>query len=141
MNYIELKNQRREKYNNLFNKVGVFYAFSLDQFSEGKKKNPLIEEGEKYVDIGAGGYIRRGKIEELNRGLEEIDKWYKIASSELKKNNQKKEEMIIHELSNYEAWYTGDITDTFEALRNEGITKEEILKVYKKNYKLQTANL
>lgn len=141
MIYTELKAQRGAKYNELFTKCGVFYAFSLDQFAEGKKKNPLVEEGEKYISIGMGGYIRTSQIKALNEGMRAIDAWFSTENKAIKADQKKKEDMILYELNNYECFYTGDVTDAFETLKGEGITKAEILKVYKKNYQLQTANL
>jgi len=141
MEYTQLKEQRSAKYNELFTKCGVFYAFSLEQFAEGKKKNPLVEEGEKYTSIGMGGYIRTSQIKSLNEGMKAIDEWFSAENKAIKADQKKREDMIIYELNNYECFYTGDITDAFEALKGEGITKAEVLKVYKKNYKLQTASL
>ena len=38
--------------------------------------------------------------------------------------------IIKRELNNYEAYYTGDITDTVNSLAMYGITEEQIKKVY-----------
>jgi hypothetical protein len=42
------------------------------------------------------------------------------------------EPIIRYELGNYEAWYTGDITDAYEVLKTYGYTREQIMAVYRK---------
>ena len=116
----------------LFKTCSVFFAFSNQQFQE--NKTPL-QEGEKYVSIGAGGYCPKSKAKQLADGFEAIDKAYKDAI----KGNKQREANILYELQNHEAFYTNSIEDTLEAL-GEDYTKEEVQNVYRKEYKKQTAN-
>ena len=51
---------------------------------------------------------------------------------DLKENG--KEAVILRELENHECFYTGSIDDAIEKLEDYPITKEEIRKVYCKNY-------
>ena len=62
--------------------------------------------------------------------MEGINKWYKneIKGSKLREKN------IAYELGNFECYYTGDIQPAVDALGSE-YTREEIMVVYKKNYK------
>ena len=60
-------------------------------------------------------------------------KWYK---SETQKNKALKVELIRYELSNHEAYYTGSIEDTLNAL-GKGFTAKEVRAVYNKEYSLQ----
>ena len=44
------------------------------------------------------------------------------------------EKLIIDTIYNYEAFYTGDLTDVINELKSYGITAKQIQSVYKKNY-------
>ncbi len=100
----------------------MFFAFSDKQFTE--SKTPL-KEGEKYVHIGAGGYMPKGQVDNYISGIEKIGKWYK----EEVKANKARRENIAYELHNHEAFYTCSIEDTLRAL-GEDYTAEEVKKVY-----------
>ena len=123
----ELNQERQNKNSELFKNVGLFFAFSNEQFE--KNKTPL-KEGEKYVAIGAGGYLPKGNVEAFTKGLKEIEKWYK---GEIKKNKAEEAE-IAYELHNHECFYTNDITVVCELFEGT-YTKEQILKVYYKELK------
>jgi hypothetical protein len=122
----ELKEERQNKNSELFNKVGLFWAFSNEQFNT--SKTPL-KEGEKYVSIGAGGYLPKSQVDNFLKGMETISKWEK---SEIKKQKDGKESHILYELQNYECFYTNHIDD----LDFLPYTKKEIWQVYNK-YKEQ----
>jgi hypothetical protein len=122
----QLKQERTKRVNDLFTSCAVFWAFSNEQFEQ--NKTPL-QEGEKYVSIGAGGFLPKGNFEGLKKGLKEIDAWFAKAVNECKAT---REQYILDELINHEAWYTGDITDTLHAI-GKGFTKAEVLKVYSKH--------
>ena len=70
MTYQEIKNKKETDTNNLFKDLGVFWAFSKQQFEE--NKTPL-QEGEKYVDIGAGGFIPKHNLQALDDGIKAMD--------------------------------------------------------------------
>ena len=53
-NYPEIRQVAEVKRTELYTNCGLFFAFSNEQFTE--NKTPL-KEGEKYVSIGAGGYL------------------------------------------------------------------------------------
>lgn len=122
-NIHDIKTEREAKQTQLFNECGLFWAFSNEQFD--KNKTPL-KEGEKYVSIGAGGYLPKGKVDTFLNGMETINKWYK---AEVKANKGARRANIAYELSNHEAYYTGDISDTLRTLGKE-YTRKEVLKVY-----------
>ena len=128
----EIKILKQKKVDQLLNDCTVFFAFSNEQFE--KNKTPLAE-GEKYVSIGAGGYMPKSKINLFADGMKEIEKWYK----EQGKDAKKRRDHIAYELSNHEAWYTGEIEDTMDAL-GEGYTRKEVWKVYYHESKKQTVN-
>lgn len=114
----ELKKQQEEKHSALFKKVGLFWAFSNEQFAA--NKTPL-REGEKYVSIGAGGYLPKGNMTEFEKGMKEINIWFKAEAKRIKF------EHIKYELFNHECFYTGDIS---EACRVLPYSKQTVLKVY-----------
>ena len=119
----ELKKEQDAQLETLFKECGLFWAFSVEQFQE--NKTPL-KEGEKYVSIGAGGYLPKGNAGKLAEGMERIRKEFNAA---VKANKGQRRELITYELRNHEAHYTGDISDTLEAL-GEGYTVKEVRKVY-----------
>ena len=128
MEYKEIKNKREKDMNELFKKLGVFWAFSNSQFDE--NKTPLME-GEKYIDIGAGGFMPKHNFEALTLGIKEIEKTFKTQIAE----NKAREKHILYELNNHECFYTGDTEDALDVLGAD-YTKEEVQIVYKK-YKAQ----
>lgn len=125
----ELNKEREAKQTELFNRCGVFFAFSTEQFNEGK--TPL-KEGDKYVSMGMGGYLPKSEIDNFSSGMKELSKWFKQAI----KDNKARRSLIAYELANHEAYYTGDIEDTLNVLGSD-YSREEVLKVYneeKENY-------
>lgn len=120
--YQEIKKQSEEKRTVLFKEVGLFWAFSDQQFYE--NKTPLTE-GDKYVSVGAGGYLPKSKVDEFIENSKAITKWEK---NEIK-NKKLAREQIAYELANHEAYYTGELEDTYDALGGV-YTMEEINAVY-----------
>jgi hypothetical protein len=121
MKYQEIKKEHEAKLNTLLTECLVFWAFSNQQFEEGK--TPL-QEGEKYVSIGAGGYMPKSKVEQFRKGMDDLKTWER---NEIKKYKQA-DEQIKYELHNHECFYTGDITDVCHLLPQ--YSKERISKVY-----------
>jgi hypothetical protein len=127
MKYTDIKQEVENRYSELFKDCGVFWAFSREQFEEGK--TPL-QEGEKYVSIGAGGYMPKHNHEKLSEGMKEIDAWQKEAMK-----SAKAEEAILYELNNHEAFYTGTIEDAMAVLGDLGYTEDQVKAVYHKHQK------
>lgn len=127
--YQEIRTAAEEKRSLLFKEVGLFFAFSDEQFS--KNKTPLTE-GDKYVSIGMGGYLPKSKVDEFTKGMKEIGKWTR---DEIKSKKLEKKE-IAFELANHEAYYTGELEDTYDALGGV-YTMEQIREVYNENLKYQ----
>lgn len=123
----EIKKERERRQSSILTKHGVFFAFSEKQFEE--NKTPL-EEGDKYVSMGMGGYMPKSKVDAYLSDMEENDKWFK---DQVKSNKQRRAH-IAYELSNHECFYTGDINSALSAL-GECYTKEEVYKVYLKELK------
>ena len=100
----------------LFNDTGTFFAFNKEQVDNSKK------EGVEYIPLGMGDCCPKDNIDALIKGLKQIG--IEGRKQDLLENGKKK---IIHrELSNHEYGYTGDTTQTIEALRGYDISEEEI---------------
>jgi hypothetical protein len=127
----ELKQQQTIKHSELFKECSLFFAFSNEQFTE--NKTPL-QEGEKYVSIGAGGYLPKSKLPLLDKGLKEIKNWYK---SEVKKSKNWESE-ILYELNNYECFYVNDITDAYNVLKDRYSLKQVQTVYYKNKERIQS---
>ena len=126
----ELKQHKQEMYSETLEDLNVFWAFGNDQFQEGLDKlkaNKILLEGEKLAPIGAGGYVPAKNLSTLRSEIDKIEKWYKFQVKELKDG---KKDLILHELRNYECFYSNDISDALEVLIPLGITKKEIEMVY-----------
>lgn len=128
MKYQAIKNQAQDKTSKLLEDCNVFWAFNNEQFAEGKAKNPL-KKGEKYIDIGGGGYMPKGKFEQFETGLQDIEQWTKQTIKQAKT-----EEVILYELNNYESFYTGELDNAMEVLEPLGYTYEQVREVYNNNY-------
>lgn len=114
--------KRHEDTEKLFKDLLVFWAFSKEQFK--KNKTPL-SENDKYVSIGAGGFIAKSNVDKLIDGMKKINKEFKKAM----KDKKARIEYIKYELNNHEAYYTRSIDSTMEAL-GEDFTREEVLSVF-----------
>ena len=116
-----LSTYTEEKINILFKKYNGFFAFSQSQVDEAKKQNI------KYVYRGGGLYHEAGKQKEFDADYELMIK--EAIEQDLKENG--KEAIIKRALTNYESYYTCDISDAVEALKDYGISKEEIQAVFR----------
>lgn len=119
----DIKKEQEDKISQLFKDCSVFFAFSNEQFEQ--NKTPL-QEGEKYVSAGAGGYMPKGQVDNYLNGMDAINKWYK---AEIKATKGARRANIAYELGNHEAYYTGDVSSTLDALGSD-YTRAEVAKVY-----------
>lgn len=116
----------------VLNDCQVFWAFSNKGFEE--NKTPL-EEGDRYISIGAGGYMPKSKQAAFEKGFKEINAWYKKATKE---NKEARRALIAYELANHEAYYTNCISETMLAL-GKGFTPKEVWAVFNVEKQLQDA--
>lgn len=118
------KVKRDNDINELMTQCSVFWAFSNSQFEEGKAKIGL-QQGEKLVDIGAGGFMPLKNKDMYINSMKRIYEEFKNAM-------QDPEARIAHikyELDNHEAYYTRNVESTLEALGDE-FTRKEVLAVF-----------
>jgi len=116
----ELKEERQEKLSGLIKECKMFFAFSNQQFEE--NKTPLTE-GDKYLSLGSGTYLPKSNINKWKEGVTALSNWF------ISQVQEQREAYIRYELSNHEAYYTGDIDSAFEALEGN-FTREEVQSVF-----------
>lgn len=118
--YRQLKNRQQEE----FNKFPLGFAFSNSQFKEMMEKWGLKEtDTDKIYSIGLGGYVRKSDHAAFHEMLSRHSKEFKQAIAEDKTGEGFIYQMFLYELNNHEYGYTGDESDTLDAL---GYTVEEI---------------
>lgn len=123
-NYQELKKEKEVKFNDLIDECKMFFAFNDEQFLENKTPK---EDGEKYLSLGAGAYMPKSRYPKWESGSKAINKWY---NSTLKAKKLSETD-ILFELNNHEAFYTGDLSYTFDVLEGR-YTIEQVREVYNK---------
>jgi len=119
----------------LFNELGVFFAFSGKQFEEGKKKiDHLFKKEDRICDCGYGMFCISRNAKKLMEGLEKIHS--DAVKQDIMENGVRN--IIIRELGNHECWYTGDISDAVEKLKPYGVEKQQIKQIFYEEYQNQT---
>ena len=135
--YEETYNEQKDRHQKEFGEIkGMFFAFSPKQLKEGLQKiglPPIAESNKLIYSLGAGGYILKENIGDL----EALMKKHTKERKELRKDRKKLLEALIYELNNHEYCYTGDPTDALEVLDltretvPADILKEAISKCYR----------
>ena len=116
--YLELKNKHQKEVDNF----PFGFAFGKDQFAEMMAKwNLTPEDTDKIYSIGGGGYVRKCDSDAMHEMFERHAQEREVAIRENKDDYLY--HMFNYELANYEYSYTGDLTDTLDAL---DLTLEEI---------------
>jgi prefoldin subunit 5 len=115
----QIKEHYSKKTDLIFEEYGIFFAFSDKQFEE-RKQNEAI------TSLGCGMFVPTKNADKAIKALQARTEEYNtlLASPEWRVK------YIKYELSNHEAYYTGDIEDTLDAL-GSGFTYEEVLAVFK----------
>jgi len=128
----EIKKEHSSRLDQLLSECQIFWAFSNEQFMEGK---PELKEGDKFVSIGAGGYMPKSLVEKYIAGSKELKKWYTAA---IKATKGARRANIAYELANHEAYYVHSIEDALSAL-GPGYTAKEVWKVFNEEFQKQKA--
>lgn len=120
--YQVLQSKQQEE----FNKFPIKFAFSDAQFKKAMNELGLDEnDTDKIIATGAGGFIRKSDYAAF---LELGNKFAKELEDEISKDENGHgfvKDMFSYELANHEYGYTGDLSDTFNAL---GYTIDDINK-------------
>lgn len=119
-----LQDYMNDRQTKALDKAGAFFAFSNKQLEEGRNHTrPLTD----YVNAGAGMICPRDTVRAL---LAELTTIYKDAiAQDITENGLNA--IIRRELSNHEAYYTGDIESTADALADYPVTPADIMKVFR----------
>ena len=115
---------------NLFDKHGVFFAFSKDQINEGLEKIGFERGKHKLRAIGGGAYCFSHTFDAFDKEHDALI----VAKHEATKRLRTPEQIILAALNNFECFYTGDIEDAYESeLKGMGYSLEQCWKVYHDN--------
>lgn len=120
--YGELKERQRAEVNAL----PLGFAFSDRQFNEMMKGWGLDPEKDlgKIVSIGCGGFIQKKDRAALHETMDRHGRELKEAIDADSTGEGFIFDMFLYELDNHEYGYTGDTSDTLEAL---GFTAKEVV--------------
>ena len=116
-----LNDYMEDKQTALFKSTGAFFAFSNERFMEEYKK------GTKYINCGAGLMCEKDNYKELAAGLKQIS--MDAIAEDIKDNGI--DGIIIRELYNHEAFYTMDTYDTYQTVKQYGISEVEVRRLFK----------
>lgn len=118
-----LSNYTEDLTTELLDKTGAFFAFSQEQFDRAKT------EGVEYVNMGAGLICPKGQTEFFD------EQFKTIVENGIKQDIAENgiEAIIERELCNHEAYYVGEIEDTVDKLEGYGVSREQVIAVYRQN--------
>lgn len=122
-----LSHYTEDRQTQLFQDTGAFFAFDQKQFDEAMKYR---NKNCKWVSLGSGLIAPKNMVNTILKGLKKIQQ--EGIQQDLKENGKQK--VIERELFNHECFYTGDYQDCVEALKDYGITKEEIKAEFNRLY-------
>lgn len=106
--YLEQKKRHQAEYSAF---EGIFFAFSTEQLKEGIEKFGVNEDN-KMVNIGAGGFVLKSRLQALKDMLSRHD----TERKELRKDTNKLIDAIAYELANHEYCITYNVEDALRAL-------------------------
>ena len=120
-----LQDYMTERQSAAFKKAKAFFAFSDKQLQEGLTETN--QNKEDVVSMGNGLIAAKNQASTLFKELEQI--YTESIQQDIEENGLNA--IIRRELSNHEAYYTGDIESTVDALEDYPVTAEDIHKVYR----------
>lgn len=120
----QIKKENEAKHTRLYDRLGVFFAFGNEQFARQRKK------GVKYVAGPCNMLIPEDNAKEF---VAEFKKLAKELTEEYRAHIPM-DKMIAYQLSNYEAYYTGEIDEAYEmtVCYYPECTMEDVRRVYRK---------
>lgn len=121
----QVKDDQQKRLSAIFDKFGIIFAFSNQQFSKNKK------EGVTYVNGLVGGML----IPEKN--VADFLAAFNQHSDDCAKEMRELFNMYVYihyELANHEAWYTGSISEAYPIVKDiyPSCTKEDMWRVWHK---------
>jgi hypothetical protein len=115
MKYWEAKQKREDLSKEIFDEIGVIFAFSNEQFDRQKKENTV------YVSLGGGLILPKENVKTFIEKTEELGQYFcNLVTKECDPID-----VIVYELGNYEYCITYDLSDTKEALENFNFSEDQ----------------
>ena len=117
--YLKLK----QKHQREINAFPLGFAFNQEQFDKMMAKwNLTSEDTDKIYSIGGGGYVRKCDSDALSELLDKHAR--EVTAARMENKDDYLYHMFNYELANHEYSYTGDLTDTLDAL---DLTLEDVI--------------
>ena len=117
-----LSNYTEQAISEALSKHGAFFAFSQSQFEE------QAVPGLRYCSLGSELICPEKNALLLSSDLEKAH--HRGISLDIAENGVSA--IILRELLNHEAFYTGDISDTVDALQSYEFSRQQVIEVFKK---------
>tara|TARA_R110000803_G_scaffold172981_1_gene235719 strand:- start:519 stop:923 length:405 start_codon:yes stop_codon:yes gene_type:complete len=128
---IKVRKEFQDKRGEIYKKHGLFFAITDEDFNKEAAKASLKRTD--YYALFGSGFIPKKNVVEFNK---ELNKSFRD-EDEIVTSPKFRDKLIAYELSNYECYCCGDISDALAVLEPKGITFEEVSKVYKQEYPKQ----
>ncbi len=116
MNILTINQLRNKHQKEIDNFEGIFFAFNREQFEKGVEKIGL-KDGEKVVNIGFGGYLKKSRVQDWV----DMFKRHKKEKKERLKNEKLLIDALVYELNNYEYCSSNDIDAVLNALQLDDV--------------------
>ncbi len=115
-----LSNYTEEAVSAALVKHGAFFAFSESQFNE------QARPGVRYCSLGSGLICPEQNALLLSEDLEKAH--HRGIAQDIAENGVSA--IILRELINHEAFYTGDISDTVETLQSYEVSRQQVIEIF-----------
>ena len=122
----DIESARQAKISDMLSELGVIFAFCQEQFD--RSRIP----GVTYVSGGCGIFIPQDNVQAFNDRCDRIIH----ETNEEFRENVTMDQYISHQLANYEASYTYDISEAYEAVQPvyPECTREDMWRVLHRDY-------
>lgn len=129
-----LQDYMTDRQSEAFKKHKAFFAFGNSQLIDGMKEIGVTDMKE-LCQLGGGMICPKTEAEALTKELTTI--YEESIQQDIKENGL--ERIVLRELGNHEAGYTGCTESTEDALADYPVTKDDIRKLFRnKNYIIPT---
>lgn len=103
----QIEKERETKVSAMFEELGVFFAFSNEQFEKSRK------EGVTYVQMPYGMIAPKENAQRIHEAFDRIHNQTQASF----KQQVPMEEYILHELWNHECFYTGNYSEILDQIQ------------------------
>lgn len=134
--YLEQKKRHQDEFGAF---EGIFFAFSNEQLREGMEKLGLAHDDYKsIVSLGAGGFIRKDRVQEFR----DLRNRHDAERKQLRKEEKLLIDGLVYELGNHEYCITHNPSDALErfGFTLETVPQDILKKAIKKYWELNQDN-